>query len=108
MTSSLCPLMVGHEVAKVSLLLALMGGVHKLNDDYSQLIRRGQIHILLVGDPGSNKNLLLKTVPELMPNTKCVYGNTVSVNSLIAKMSNTKNSFTLEKESILLADGGFY
>jgi len=63
--SSIAPSIYGHERIKEALLLQLFGGESKLQDDGVR--RRGDIHVLLIGDPGSGKcasgntKILLKT-----------------------------------------------
>lgn len=53
LTTSLAPTIYGHERIKEALLLQLFSGLRKTNDD--GVSRRGDIHILLIGDPGSGK-----------------------------------------------------
>jgi replicative DNA helicase Mcm len=51
--SSIAPSIYGHDKVKEALVLQIFGGVRKKKDDGS--INRGDIHILLIGDPGSGK-----------------------------------------------------
>ncbi|MEK6947021.1 MAG: LAGLIDADG family homing endonuclease, partial [Nanoarchaeota archaeon] len=48
--NSIAPSIYGYEKIKESLLLQLMGGVRKVRSD--SVVSRGDMHILLVGDPG--------------------------------------------------------
>jgi len=48
--NSIAPSIYGYEKIKESLLLQLMGGVRKVRMD--SVVSRGDMHILLVGDPG--------------------------------------------------------
>lgn len=50
-------------------MLALFGGVRKGNDDLASVPVRGDIHCLIVGDPGIGKSQLLKVwvCPGLCP-----------------------------------------
>ncbi|MBU2639752.1 MAG: ATP-binding protein [Nanoarchaeota archaeon] len=50
LTSSIAPSIYGHEIVKEAIVLQLMGGVKKLRPDGTRT--RGDMHILLVGDPG--------------------------------------------------------
>ncbi|MBU3906684.1 MAG: ATP-binding protein [Nanoarchaeota archaeon] len=52
---SICPSIYGYEEIKKSLVLQLFGGVRKTHPDGSK--SRGDIHILLVGDPGVAKSI---------------------------------------------------
>jgi DNA helicase MCM9 len=47
----------GRNVVKLGLLLSLLGGVSVENEN-SKI--RGQSHVLLVGEPGTGKSVLLK------------------------------------------------
>ncbi len=53
MVNSIAPSIYGHDKVKEALLLQLMGGVRKKRED--GVITRGDIHVLLVGDPGAGK-----------------------------------------------------
>ena len=57
---ALCPGIYGHELVKAGLLLCLFGGVRKGSEDQASAPVRGDIHCLLVGDPGIGKSQLLK------------------------------------------------
>src|SRR3989344_2764992 len=47
---SIAPSIYGHEKIKEALVLQLFGGIRKVNAD--QTATRGDIHVLLIGDPG--------------------------------------------------------
>ena len=51
--ASISPTIFGYDVEKESLALQLFGGVPKNLDDGTRI--RGDIHILLIGDPGVAK-----------------------------------------------------
>src|SRR3989338_2020389 len=63
--AAIAPSIYGYERVKEALLLQLMGGVQKRRSD--GVVSRGNIHILLVGDPGSGKSQLLKRVSVIAP-----------------------------------------
>ncbi len=52
---SVAPSIYGHDRVKEALLYQLMGGVKKARED--GVVTRGDIHVLLIGDPGSGKCL---------------------------------------------------
>lgn len=45
---------------KASMILALFGGVRKYVDESQRVPVRGDIHILICGDPGTGKSQLLQ------------------------------------------------
>lgn len=55
MVQSVAPTIYGHDKIKYALMLQLLGGVRKARDDGA--VTRGDMHILLIGDPGSGKCL---------------------------------------------------
>lgn len=61
LVAALAPGIFGQELLKAGILLALLGGVRKGADGGSESVPlRGDIHVLLVGDPGLGKSQLLK------------------------------------------------
>ena len=63
--ASFAPHVYGHEVIKEAILLLIIGSVAKKLDDGST--RRGDINILLVGDPGTAKSEMLKFAAKIAP-----------------------------------------
>ena len=68
--SSVAPSIYGYEDIKEALALQLFSGVVKNLPDGSRI--RGDIHVILVGDPGIAKSQLLRYVVKLSPN-RCLY-----------------------------------
>lgn len=74
---SLCPRIFGHEMVKAGLLLSLFGGSGngaKSNKTPSHG-KRSEIHVLVVGDPGLGKSLLIQSCANVSPRGIFVCGN---------------------------------
>lgn len=56
---ALCPGIFGHELVKAGLVLALFGGV-QTGGGCNGVASRGDIHVLICGDPGLGKSRLLQ------------------------------------------------
>ena len=69
---SIAPSIYGHEKIKEALVLQMLGGVRKEKPDKTTI--RGDIHILLVGDPGSGKSALLQSISKAAPKARFVSG----------------------------------
>ncbi len=107
LTNSIAPAIYGHNIVKESIVLQLFGGVQK-NLPNEQKIR-GNIHILLIGDPGSGKSQLLQATANLAPKSIYISGKTSSSAGLTA--SAVKDEFgeggwTLKAGALVLASGG--
>lgn len=63
--ASISPTIYGYDVEKEAIALQLFGGVPKELDDGTRI--RGDIHILLVGDPGVAKSQILRYMSTLAP-----------------------------------------
>lgn len=62
---SIAPSVCGHEHVKKAIALQLFGGVRKTMRDGTP--RRGDVHLLLVGDPGIAKSVLLRYAVRVAP-----------------------------------------
>jgi len=72
LVASLAPTLYGMEDIKESIVLQMFGGIRRVMPDKTK--SRGDIHILLIGDPASGKSQLLKLAPEIVPRGKYVSG----------------------------------
>ncbi|ORM40291.1 DNA replication licensing factor MCM3 -like protein 1 [Babesia sp. Xinjiang] len=72
LTRSIAPSICGHEIVKRGILLSLVGGPE--SDEASDHRIRGDIHVLLVGDPGCGKSQMLRFVMNLLPGTVSTTG----------------------------------
>lgn len=75
---SLCPRIFGHEMVKAGLILSLFGasgsGAGHSNKT-TGMSKRSEIHVLIVGDPGLGKSLLIQTCSNVSPRGIFVCGN---------------------------------
>ncbi len=106
LTNAVAPSIFGHEKIKESLVLQLAGGVRKTRDD--GITTRGDIHILLVGDPGSGKTQLLKRVAHIAPRGRFISGKGVSGAGLTASVVRDEflGGFSLEAGALVLTNLG--
>jgi len=75
--ASIAPALYGMEEIKEAIVLQLFSGEPHVQKDRSRV--RGDIHILLVGDPSTAKSALMKVVSGLIPRGRYVSGKGVSV-----------------------------
>ena len=106
LSESVAPMIFGHEVVKEAITLQMFGGVKK---EFAKQSLRGNIHILLVGDPSTGKSQLLKYADILAPKSIYVAGKTASGAGLT--VSAVKDEFgdggwTLKAGAVVLASGG--
>ncbi|USN45904.1 MAG: minichromosome maintenance protein MCM [Candidatus Woesearchaeota archaeon] len=102
--ASLAPHIYGHDQIKRALTLQLFGGVLKEGG----VRRRGDIHILLVGDPGAAKSQLLKRVISIAPKGRFVSGKGSSGTGLTAALVKDEflRGWALEAGDLVLANKG--
>ncbi|KAL6620376.1 hypothetical protein ACP70R_035515 [Stipagrostis hirtigluma subsp. patula] len=105
---SFCPSIYGHELVKAGVILALFGGVQKNSMDKNKVPVRGDIHVIVVGDPGLGKSQLLQAAAAVSPRGIYVCGNTTTNAGLtvaVVKDSMT-NDYAFEAGAMVLADRG--
>lgn len=107
LTNSIAPAIYGHDIVKESIVLQLFGGVTKYLPNDQTI--RGNIHILLVGDPGCGKSQLLQATSNIAPKSIYISGKTTSGVGLTA--SAVKDEFgeggwTLKAGALVLSSGG--
>ncbi|MEK6950069.1 MAG: minichromosome maintenance protein MCM [Nanoarchaeota archaeon] len=104
--NSAAPSIYGYEKVKESLLLQLVGGVRKVRSD--KVVSRGDMHILLVGDPGSGKSVMLKRISTISPKGRYVSGKGVSGAGLTASVVRDEflKGWSLEAGALVLASDG--
>jgi DNA helicase MCM8 len=108
LVNSLCPSIFGNELVKAAMILSLFGGNPRFASDKSKLSIRGDIHVLIVGDPGLGKSQLLQGLSAIAPRGVYVCGNSTSTAGLtvtVVKDSIT-GDFALEAGALVLSDQG--
>lgn len=106
-SKSIAPSIFGMDRVKESLMLQLFGGVARLNPDGTR--NRGDIHILLMGDPGVAKSQLLDYMSKISPRGQFTSGQSASAAGLTAAAvqdSAADGRWTLEAGALVLADLG--
>jgi replicative DNA helicase Mcm len=104
---SLAPTIKGMEEEKEAIALQLFGGVEKRHPDGVRV--RGDIHALIVGDPGTAKSQLLRYVAEVAPRGIYTSGKGATAAGLTAaavKDDFAGGRWVLEAGMLVLADGG--
>lgn len=106
LVNSIAPSTYGHDRIKEALILQLMGGVKKNRSDGVSI--RGDMHILLIGDPGSGKSQLLKRITKIAPKARYVSGKGVSGAGLTASVVKDEflRGWSLEAGALVLANKG--
>jgi len=104
--ASIAPSIYGHDDIKRALALSLFGGVSKNPQDKHKV--RGDINVLLCGDPGTAKSQFLKYVEKIAPRAVFSTGQGASAVGLTAfvQRSQLTKEWTLEAGALVLADKG--
>jgi len=104
---SISPTIYGYDQEKEALALQLFGGVQKTMDDGTRI--RGDIHIALIGDPGTAKSQILRYMAQLAPRGIYTSGKASSAAGLTAaavKDEFGEGRWTLEAGALVIADKG--
>lgn len=103
---SIAPAIFGNADIKKAIACLLIGGSKKVLPDGMKL--RGDINVLLLGDPGTAKSQLLKFVEKVAPIAVYTSGKGSSAAGLTASVQRdaVTREFFLEGGAMVLADGG--
>lgn len=106
MADCIAPSIYGNMDIKKAILCLLLGGSKKILPDGMKL--RGDINVLLLGDPGTAKSQLLKFVEKAAPVSIYTSGKGSSAAGLTASVQRDQSTreFYLEGGAMVLADGG--
>jgi len=107
LVSSIAPSVYGQYFPKLAISHVLFGGSERLLPDGTK--KRGDIHLLMVGDPGVAKTQILKAVAELSPRGMYVQGKQVTAAGLTAACVRDEfgeGRWSLEAGAMVLADKG--
>jgi replicative DNA helicase Mcm len=106
LAKSIAPSVYGFDEIKQALLLQLFSGIKKKKSDGGQT--RGNIHLLLVGDPGVAKSVTLKFISSIAPKGRYVSGKATTGAGLTAAVVKDEflKGWSLEAGAMVLANKG--
>ena len=102
MAKSIAPNIFGYDMEKHAILLQMFGG-----NLYSE--RRGDIHILLVGEPGIGKSSLTKNITAIAPHVVKASGaptTSVGLSACVRRDESVAGGYVVEAGAAVLASGG--
>ena len=102
---SVAPAIMGNDIQKEAILLSLVGSQSIVLPDETRI--RGNINILMVGDPGIAKSQMLKFASQASPRGLYASGRMSTAAGLTAAVVKDKNNLmSLEAGVVVLADQG--
>lgn len=106
LVQSIAPSIYGHDFCKMALAMSLFGGVPKNISDKHRI--RGDINVLILGDPGTAKSQMLKYAEHTAPRAVYSTGKGASAVGLTASVHKDPitREWTLEGGALVLADKG--
>lgn len=106
LSKSISPSVYGIDDVKEALMLQLFSGVKKRKSDGGHT--RGNMHILLVGDPGVAKSVTLKFISRIAPKGRYVSGKATTGAGLTAAVVKDEflKGWSLEAGAMVLANKG--
>jgi len=106
LAGSITPSVWGYKEIKRSLVLQLFSGVKKVHADGQK--RRGDFHILLIGDPGVAKSVTLNFMSDISPKGRYVVGKSASGAGLTATVVRDEylRGWSLEAGAMVLSNKG--
>ncbi len=106
MVDSIAPSIWGHKNVKKALAFQLFGGVKKTRSDGTKM--RGDVHVLLVGDPGVAKSVMLGFIAGVAPKARYISGKSSTAAGLTASVvkDDILKGWSLEAGAMVLANKG--
>jgi replicative DNA helicase Mcm len=106
MAASIAPSIWGYDEIKKALVLQMFSGVRKVAAD--RTVKRGDIHILLMGDPGVAKSVTLKFIADMAPKGRYIVGKAASGAGITATVVKDEylKGWALEAGAMVLANKG--
>lgn len=102
---SIVPSIYGYEDIKEAIMYLLFSGVPVITPDGVQI--RGDINVLLIGDPGTGKSQLLQYVHRIAPRGLYTHGRGSTAAGLtLAVLREARGGMTLEAGALVLSDRG--
>ena len=105
--ASIAPSIYGMDRIKEAIMYQLFGGVLHNLPDKTRI--RGDIHVLMVGDPSTGKSQLLKLISSIIPRGKYVGGRAATAAGLTATVTRDDEflgGWVLEAGAMVLANKG--
>jgi len=104
--ASIAPNIYGNNEIKEAIAIQLFSGVRKVRKDGTTV--RGDIHILLIGDPGVSKTQLLLYISKMAPKARYVSGKASTAAGLTASVVKDEfvRGWSLEAGALVLANKG--
>ena len=106
MVQSFAPSIYGNKEAKAGIILAMVGGVPKI---IASNKKRGESHVLLVGDPGQAKTQLIEFAFKSAPRAFFTTGqgsSNAGLTCAVVKDKSGDGGYILEAGALVLADKG--
>ncbi|KAL3154323.1 hypothetical protein ABBQ32_013806 [Trebouxia sp. C0010 RCD-2024] len=100
---NVCPQLQGLCMVKLALMLMLVGGEPQVSKNGQS---RAELHMLLVGDPGTGKSQLMQYAAKLSPRGVISSGRGSSSAGLTVTAIKDGGQWALEAGALILADGG--
>ncbi|CAL6015981.1 DNA_replication licensing factor MCM2 [Hexamita inflata] len=103
---SIAPSIHGHKLIKQAVAMSLISGVsHEISKDQPKT--RGDLHVLILGDPGIAKSQILRYVEKCAPKSILTAGKGASAAGLtVAVKRSHAGDYTLQAGALVLANGG--